>query len=149
MSLDVEVPDPPSLHGSQHLGDYDAVEEPDERTGDNVRREALADFLEAGVWVDAFDEWAREPSLTDREFRLGREYDLLDAFDFDWNQSAEDVGYRTPSVPPDAVADHADFDDVAVETIEEELESLGWIVSEVLETDYIHRDGEEFGYTWQ
>ncbi|ELZ15025.1 hypothetical protein NP511_02745 [Natrinema thermotolerans] len=149
MSLDVEVPDPPSLHGSQHLGDYDAVEEPDERTGDNVRREALADFLEGGAWEDAFSQWARETSLTDREFRLVREYGLFDAFDFYWNQSAEDVGYRVPSVPTDAVAAHDDLDDVDIETIEEELESLGWIVSEVLETDYIHRDGEEFGYTWE
>jgi hypothetical protein len=149
MTLDVEIPDPPALHGSQNVGDFDAVDEPDERTGDTVRREALADFLEAGAWEDAFDEWAKETYMTEAEFRIVVELGLIDEFDFYWNQSAEDVGYRAPTVPADSVAARDDLDEHDVEDIEEELDSLGLIVSEVLETDYIHRDGEEFGYTWE
>jgi len=41
MPLDVEVPDPPALHGPQDPGDYDAVDELDEETGGNYRREEL------------------------------------------------------------------------------------------------------------
>ncbi|WP_226483022.1 hypothetical protein [Natrinema amylolyticum] len=149
MTLDVEVPDPPRLHGSQDPGDYDAVDEPDERTGDNVRREALADFLEAGAWEDAFDEWARDTYLSETEFRAVREAGLLERLDFYWNQSAEDVGYRAPAVPDDLAATREGLDDVDIQGIEEELDSLGRTVSEVLENDYIHRDGEEFGYTWE
>ncbi|MDF9746597.1 hypothetical protein [Natrinema salsiterrestre] len=149
MTLDVEIPDPPTLHGSRNVGDFDAVDEPDERTGDTVRREALADFLEAGAWEDAFDEWAKETYMTEGEFRVVVELGLIDEFDFYWNQSAEDVGYRAPTVPADSVAARDDLDEHDVEDIAEELDSLGLIVSEVLETDYIHRDGEEFGYTWE
>lgn len=149
MALDVETPAPPTLHGSGNVGDYDAVDEPDERTGDTVRREALADFLEGGAWEDAFQEWARDTYLTETEFQAVLELGLIDEFDFYWNQSAEDVGYRAPEVPADSLADRDGVDEDDVESIEEELDSLGWTVSEVLETDYIHRDGEEFGYSWE
>jgi len=44
MTLDVEIPDPPTLSGPQDPGDYDAVDEP-EWTGDDTRREALSDFF--------------------------------------------------------------------------------------------------------
>ncbi|PCR90778.1 hypothetical protein [Natrinema ejinorense] len=149
MALDVERPEPPTLSGPQDPGDYDAVVEPDERTGDTARREDLADFLEAGAWEDAFDEWARDTYLTETEFRAVLEFGLIDEFDFYWNQSAEDVGYRAPAVPEASVAGHEELDEADIEDIEEELDTLGLTVSEVLETDYIHRDGEEFGYTWE
>jgi hypothetical protein len=147
MTLDVEIPDPPTLSGPQDPGDYDAVDEPEEWTGDDTRREALSDFLKAGAWEDAFDEWAADTYMAEDEFQTVLEFGLIEEFDFYWNQSAEDVGYRAPTVPDDAAHDGLDEDDV--EDIEEELDSLGRTVSEVLENDYILRNGSEFGYTWE
>ncbi|WP_226040760.1 hypothetical protein [Natrinema sp. DC36] len=148
MTLDVEVPDPPRLRGPQNPGDYDAVDEPEERTGNDTRREDLADFLDAGAWEDAFDEWSADTYLTEDEFRAVLEGGLFAELDFYWNQSAEDVGYRTPTVPDELVATHDGLDQSDIADLEEALDSLGRTVSEVLENDYIHRDGEEFGYTW-
>ncbi|MFC6767608.1 hypothetical protein [Natrinema soli] len=148
MTLDVEVPDPPRLRGPQDPGDYDAVDEPEEWTGDDVRREELADFLDAGAWEDAFDEWSANASLTEDEFRALLERGLFAELDFYWNQSAEDVGYRTPPVPDELASTHDGLDQSDIDDLEEALDSLGRTVSEVLENDYIHRDGEEFGYTW-
>lgn len=148
MTLDVETPDPPTLHGPQNPSDYDAVDEPEEWTGDEARREQLAGLLEAGAWADGFEEWAADTYLTDDEFRTVRELGLLEAFDFYWNQSASDVGYRSPTVPADSDG-AVDLDDGDIEDIEEELDSLGWIVSEVLESDYIDSDGNQFGYSWE
>jgi hypothetical protein len=56
MTLDVEVPDPPALDGPGDIGDYDAVEEPEDRPGEDGRRDALAEFLAEGAWEDAFGE---------------------------------------------------------------------------------------------
>jgi hypothetical protein len=55
-TLDVETSDPPRLRGPQDPGEYEAVDESDEWTGDESPREALAAFLEKGAWADAFDE---------------------------------------------------------------------------------------------
>ncbi|SEV94280.1 hypothetical protein [Natrinema salifodinae] len=148
MTLDVEIPDPPTLSGPQDPGDYDAVDEPDERTGDDTRREELADFLAAGAWEDVFDEWAAHTYLTEDEFRAVRELGLLDELDFYWNPAAADVGYRAPAVPAELPETHDDLDADDIEDIEEELDDLARMVSEALETDYIHRDAEEFGYDW-
>ena len=149
MTLDVEVPDPPTLHGPQDPGDYDVVDEPEERIGDNARREALAGFLESGAWEDAFDEWAADTYMNESEFRAVRERGLLEELDFYWNPSAEDVGYRAPTVPEDLAAEYDDIDEDEIEDIQDELDELGRTVSEVLENDYIYRDGEEFGYSWE
>ncbi|MDS0474271.1 hypothetical protein [Natrinema sp. 1APR25-10V2] len=149
MTLDVETPEPPTLRGPQDPGDYDAVDEPDERTGDSTRRENLADFLEAGAWEDAFDEWAADTYMNESEFRAVRELGLLEELDFYWNPSAEDVGYRVPTVPEDLTTQYDDIDEGEVEDVQDELAELGRTVSEVLENDYIHRDGEEFGYSWE
>ncbi|NUB91889.1 hypothetical protein HTZ84_08170 [Haloterrigena sp. SYSU A558-1] len=149
MALDTEVPDPPALRGSSDPGDYDAVDEPEERIGDDVRRDELEGFLRAGAWEDAFDDWADRTYLTDAEFRAVREAGLLDELDFYWNQAAEDVGYRVPSIPEDQFDGREEFDADTVETVEEELDDLARTVSEVLENDYIHRGSEEFGYDWE
>lgn len=149
MTLDIEIPDPPALRGPEDPGDYDAVDEPEERTGDDTRREELAGFLEAGAWEDAVDEWADDTYLNEGEFRAVRERGLLDELDFYWNRAAADVGYRVPPVPADLSDAHEDIDADDIEDIEEALDSLARTVSEVLENDYIHRDSEEFGYDWE
>ena len=147
MTLDVETPDPPTLSGAQDPGDYDAVDEPVD-TGDDYRREALAEFLESGAWDDAFDDWADRTYLTEAEFRAVLDADLIDDLDFYWNPSAEDVGYRAPTVPTDLPAS-PDLERDDIRGIEEELDDLGRTVSEVLENDYIGRSSEEFGYDWE
>ncbi|WP_114579484.1 hypothetical protein [Saliphagus sp. LR7] len=147
MTLDVDIPEPPALDGPQNPDDYDAVVESDERVGDNIPREALALFLQEGAWDAGFDEWRDHTYMTEDEFRLVHEHGLIDEFDFYWNPAAEDVGYRAPSFS-DGVStlDGEPLGKGERQGIEEELDELGRIVSEVLETDYIHRGGEEFGF---
>lgn len=147
MTLDVEVPDPPSLHGPQDPGDYDAVDEPEDWTGDDFRREALADFLREGAWEDGFDEWREQTYISEDEFRLVLDLGMIDEFDFYWNPSAEDVGYRAPTLADDRPVSRGEsLEEIDTDGIEEELDDLGRTVSEVLENDYIHRDGGEFGF---
>jgi hypothetical protein len=83
MTLDVETPDLPTLSGAQDPGDYDAIDE-SEDAGDDYRREALAEFLDEGVWADAFHDWADRTSLTEAEFLAVLDADLVDEFDFYW-----------------------------------------------------------------
>lgn len=144
MTLDVETPDPPTLHGPQDPNDYDAVDEPEDGMDDDSARRALAEFLREGAWEDAFDDWSDRTYLTEEEFQVVLDRGLLDEFDFYWNPAAEDVGYRAPAVP----ADLSETDDGPLEKgdVEEELDDLGRTVSEVLENDYVHRSGDEFGF---
>jgi hypothetical protein len=150
MSLDVDRPEPPRLSGPGDPGDYDAVEEPEEWTGNEQPREALSEMLSAGAWEDAFEEWRRGTSLSVEQFRAARELGTFERLDFHYNPTAEDVGYRAPSLPEDAetLAD-AGLDRDDAREIEGQLDDLGRIVSEVLENDYIHRSSEEFGYDWE
>ena len=149
MPLDVETPDPPRLQGPQDPGDYDAVDELEEETGDTYRREELADLLEQGAWEDAFYEWGDQTYLTETQFQTVREAGLFEEFDFYWNPTDDDVGYRAPTLPDDLTGSDGPLDRSDVEDIEEELDALGRTVSEALENDYIHRDGDEFGYDWE
>ncbi|WP_247001176.1 hypothetical protein [Halosolutus gelatinilyticus] len=146
MTLDVEIPDPPTLEEPQDATEYDAVVGPDERVDSTAPREALAAFLQDGAWEAGFDEWRDHTYMTEDEFRLVREQGLIDGFDFYWNVAAGDVGYRTPAVPDDFPAPDSALERGERQGIEEELDELGRTVSEVLETDYIHRSGEEFGF---
>ena len=148
MTLDIEIPEPPTLRGPEDPGDYDAVEEPEERTGDDTRRDELAGLLEAGAWEDAFDEWADDTYLNEGEFRAVRERGLLEELDFYWHPAAGDVGYRVPPIPADLTDAREDIDADDIDDIEEALDGLARTVSEVLENDYIHRGSEEFGYDW-
>ncbi|WP_436926951.1 hypothetical protein [Halosimplex amylolyticum] len=150
MAFDPEVPDPPRLDAAEDPGDYDAVEEPETRTGEEGRREALAEFLEDGAWEDAFREWADNAYLSNEQFEAALELGLIAALDFYWNESAGDVGYLAPTLAEDLPepwddrlnrADRADID--------EALDDLGRTTSEVLENRYIDRSSEAFGYTWE
>lgn len=143
MALDVLIPDPPSLSGPQPRGEYEAIENPVENSGDDYRREELATILADGAWEDAFDEWAAHTGLTEETFEVITEYNLTDEFDFYWNAENDEVGYRSPTLP-DAARDALDLE--IVDDIELELDSLGRVVSEMLENDYLLRDDETFGF---
>lgn len=146
MSLDVETPAPPALDRPQDPGDYDAVVEPEDRVDDTPPHEALATFLQEGAWEAGFNEWRDHTYMTEDEFQLVQERGLIDEFDFYWNVATEDVGYRAPAVSDDFSGSDNTLERGEIQGIEEELDELGRTVSEVLETDYIHRSGEEFGF---
>lgn len=145
MSLDVEIPDPPSLHGPQPREEYDAIDADEVDTGDDYRREAVRDFLEEGAWEEAFGQWADLTSLSDDDFRTIRDLGLIDRFDFYWNPATDQVGYIAPDVPEEA-RDAIGPGDVG--EFEAELDALGREVSEMLENDYLLRDDEDesFGF---
>lgn len=143
MPLDVSTPDPPSLHGPQSRGDYEAIDDDLVEDSDDYRREELEDILAEGAWRDAFDEWSNQTALTPAEFEAVERLGLVDAFDFYWAPASDEVGYRAPSLPDDA-AEEFDLDDPG--GIDMALDTLGRIVSETLENDYLLRDEDEFGF---
>ena len=150
MGLDVDTPDPPSLSDPQDVGDYDAVEETDERVGDDYRREELAGALEDGAWKRAFEEWSDHTLLTAEEYELVVALGLVEELDFYWNPASEDVGYRVPAVPshrelPSPYDER--FEEGDLDGVEEELDGLARTVTEVLETQYVRLDEtDEFGF---
>ncbi|WP_332898465.1 hypothetical protein [Haladaptatus sp. CMSO5] len=143
MALDVLIPDPPSLSGPQSRGEYEAISNPVENPEDDYRREELATILADGAWEDAFDEWAAHTGMSEEQFEIVLEHDLVEGFDFYWDASSDEVGYRSPTLSEDA---RADLDTSVVDDIELELDSLGRVVTEMLENDYLRRDDETFGF---
>mgnify|MGYP006977846280 CR=1 FL=1 len=141
MALDVPVPDPPSLHGPQTRGEYEAIDNEIVDTEDDYRREEVEGFLQQGAWRDAFEEWSQQSGLSTEDFAVVEAHGLIDAFDFYWDPASDEVGYRAPSLPEsarDAVEDPGEVD--------MELDTLGRTVSEMLENDYLLRDDESFGF---
>ena len=143
MALNVPIPDSPSLHGPQPRGEYEAIDNPVKNPEDDYRREEIETILASGAWNDAFEEWAAQTELTTATFELVVEYDLIDEFDFYWDATTDEVGYQSPRLPQ-AARDVLDTE--VVDDIEFELDTLGRIVSEMLENDYLLRDDETFGF---
>lgn len=141
MALDVEVPDPPSLRGPQSRGEYESIDMTDQEPTDDYRREELEDALREGAWRDAFAEWAAHTLLTDAEFATVVELGLIERFDFYWVPATDDAGYRAPTLNEEEREAFGDPDG-----IDAELDSLGRVVSETLENDYLVRDDTEFGF---
>ena len=82
MSLDVTVPNPPSL-GDEH--DPDEYEDVTVVADANYRRQELSTFLGAGAWEEAFERWAAETEVTAEEFDIAQELGLVAEFDFFWD----------------------------------------------------------------
>lgn len=143
MALDVSVPAPPSLHGPQTRGDYEAIDNEIIDFDDDSRREELEAILENGAWRDAFEEWAGVTDLSAPQFEVVQQLHMIEAIDLYWDPASDEVGYRSPSFTDDAASKFADADPG---TIESELDLLGRIVSEVLENDYLLRDEEDFRF---
>ncbi|MFC6975391.1 hypothetical protein ACFQL1_13210 [Halomicroarcula sp. GCM10025709] len=143
MALDVTVPDPPSLSGPQPRDDYDGIDAPEEEPEDDYRREEIAEVLADGAWADGFEEWTTQTGLTETEFDVIREHGLLAGLDFYWDPASGEVGYRAPTLSAAArgAIDRADADE-----IDSELDTLGRVVSETLENDYLVRNEETFGF---
>lgn len=135
MRLD-DVPDPPELDtldlGPTH-GQTDT--EPDQ-----YRRAELAEYLNAGAWKDAWEAWVETTELTDDEYAIIHDLDLIREFDFFWDDFAGRVGYHAPGLPEDwRERDlHPDLDSWnTVSSINASLTELGQIVSDILLDDYI------------
>lgn len=141
MTLDVEIPDPPEL-GAQNPAEYDDV---DGVGVEDYRREELEAFLDEGAWTDAFEEWAAHTDLTEEEYAIAEELDLLSAFDFFWDDFADRVGYHAPGLPEDwrEREIHPELDSWStVSSINASLTELGQIVSEVLKEEYVDWEAE-------
>ena len=134
--LDVETPAPPQLETGV---DADAYEDADVG-GDEYRREELSEFLEAGAWEEAFEAWAAETGMSETEFAIVRDLDLVSRYDFFWDDFADRVGYHAPGLPEDWKERnlHPDLDSWgAVSSINAGLTELGQTVCDVLKDAYI------------
>ena len=136
MALDIAVPDPPSLEAMDPNEYEDA-----EVVGDtDYRREEIESFLREGAWEAAFSEWAADTSMTEADFAVVRDLELLERFDFFWDSHADRVGYHAPGLPEDWKEReiHPDLDSWGtVSAINAGLTELGQVVCDVLKTEYI------------
>lgn len=137
MALDVSTPDPPELNASLDPDDYEDVEVVADA---DYRRSELQEFLEEGAWEAAFDRWTASAQVTTEEFAIVEDLDLIQRFDFFWDDFADRVGYHAPGLPEDWQEReiHPDLDSWGtVSSINAGLTELGQIVCEVLADDYI------------
>jgi hypothetical protein len=136
MSLAVETPAPPTLDTSVDADEYEDADV----GGDEYRREELQEFLETGAWDEAFEQWAADTEMTEAEFAIVRDLDLIERFDFFWDDFAGRVGYHAPGLPEDWKERdiHPDLDSWgAISSINAGLTELGQTVCDVLKDDYI------------
>jgi hypothetical protein len=136
MSLAVETPAPPTLETGIDADEYDDAEV----GGDEYRREELQELLETGAWDEAFEQWAADTDMTEAEFAIVRDLDLVERFDFFWDDFAGRVGYHAPGLPEDWKERdiHPDLDSWgAISSINAGLTELGQTVCDVLKDEYI------------
>ena len=141
MALDVDPPDPPELQAidPNEYEDAQVAEDAD------YRREELSEFLEAGAWDQAFEEWATDTSMDDPTFDIVQDLDLVERFDFFWDSYAERVGYHAPGIPEDWKQRdiHPDLQSWGtVSSINAGLTELGQVVCDVLKDDYVDWETE-------
>jgi len=136
MTLDVEIPDPPELSSAVNADEYDDVEV----QGEDYRREDLQTFLEEGAWEEAFTEWAEDTDIDEAEFQIMQDLELVQEFDFFWDDFADRVGYHAPGIPENwrEREIHPELDSWgSVSGINAALTELGQQVCDVLKSDYI------------
>ena len=139
MTLDVDAPAPPELDVTRDVDDYDDADP----GGGEYRREELDEFLHDGAWERAFDEWAEHTDLTETEFAIVEDLDLVREFDFFWDEFATRVGYHAPGLPEDwrEREIHPDLDSWnVVSGINASMAELGGVVSTVLKEEYVDWD---------
>ncbi|MFC7166128.1 hypothetical protein [Halospeciosus flavus] len=137
MSLDYdEIPDPPELETDAGVEEYEDVDV----QGDEYHREDLDEFLHDGAWDDAFAEWAETTDLTEEEFAIVLDLDMLQEFDFFWDDFADRVGYHAPGLPEDwkVRGIHPDLDSwETVSAINAAMTELGRVVSDTLKAEWV------------
>jgi hypothetical protein len=140
MTLDVPVPEPPSLNTVDPSEYEDA-----EVGGDEYRREELEAFLAEGAWAEAFEEWATDSKLDEDEWQIVLDLELVERFDFFWDDFADRVGYHAPGLPEDWKEReiHPDIQSWStVSGINAGLTELGQVVCDVLKAEYIDWESE-------
>ncbi|MFC4356468.1 hypothetical protein ACFO0N_00730 [Halobium salinum] len=141
MSLDVETPPPPEL-ASVDPNEYEDAEV----VGDaNYRREELGAFLREGAWAESFEQWATDTSVTEEQWDIVLDLDLLERFDFFWDDFADRVGYHAPGLPEDWKERklHPELTSWGqVSSINAGLTELGQVVCDVLKEEYIDWEAE-------
>ena len=129
MSLNVDVPPPPSL---------DPVE-----SDESYHRVDLGEFLEAGAWESAFTTWAEHTTLTESEFAVVVDLEMIQQFDFFWDDFVSRVGYHAPGLPEDWRERelHPALDSwETASTINASLAELGSRTSTILTEEYVDWD---------
>ena len=141
MTLDVQPPDPPSLTGKQ-ARTTDEATDASEAAGEDYRREEIAAALAEGAWVEGFEEWTAGTDIAESEFDLLVRHGVFDQFDVYWDPNGDEVDYRAPTLADDA----REALGPGADDVESELDTLGRVVAETLENEYLVRDGAEFGF---
>ena len=142
MTLDVAVPDRPTLAAEVEATEYEDVDV----QGDEYRRAELAEALDDGAWADAFSEWATDTAMDERTWQIVTELDLLAEFDFFWDSFAGRVGYHAPGLPENwrEREIHPDLESwETVSSINAGLTELGQVVCDVLGDDYLDWEAQE------
>jgi hypothetical protein len=140
MSLDVDPPEPPELEEIDP-NEYDDAEV----AGGDYKRDELEAFLRQGAWADAFAQWAGDADVTEAQWEIVEDLEMVSYFDFFWDDFADRVGYHAPGISEDWKERdiHPDLDSWGtVSAINAGLTELGQIVSEVLKEDYIDWEAE-------
>lgn len=132
----MEIPDPPELE-AQDPNEYDDAE----IMGDtDYRRDELEEFLRDGAWMEAWERWQNDISLTDEEMNIITDLGLFQKFDFFWDSFADRVGYHAPGLPEDWKERdiHPKLDSWSkVSSINAGLTELGQVACDVLKEEYI------------
>lgn len=142
MSLDIDAPPAPRIVSNTDVADYEDVEV---FGSQNYRREELQEFLEDGAWERSFNEWAEHTDVTEVQFSIVTDMDLLSNFDFFWDDFANRVGYHAPGLPENWKERNlhpklTSWGDVSA--INAGLTELGQIVSDVLKEEYVDWEAE-------
>ncbi len=140
MSLDVATPAPPGLQQTDpnEYDDADIVGDTD------YKRDELEAHLSDGAWTEAFQEWAETTNMTEPEFDILTDLEMIQQFDFFWDSFAERVGYHAPGIPEDwkQANYHPDIDSWGtVSSINASLTELGQLICDILKDNYIDFDG--------
>ncbi|MFC6825477.1 hypothetical protein [Halopelagius fulvigenes] len=142
MTLDVETPSPPTLKSAVDPNEYDDTTV---SADDDYRRDQLSTLLREGAWEDAFEEWAADASMTEDEWNIVTDLDLVSRFDFFWDDFADRVGYHAPGIPEDWKERevHPELSSwKEVSSINAGLTEFGQLVCEVLKEEYITWESE-------
>jgi hypothetical protein len=142
MTLDVAVPDRPTLDSGIDTTEYSDVDV----QGDSYRRDELEAALDDGAWADAFEEWRTSTGLDEQAWTIVTELDLIAEFDFFWDSFAGRVGYHAPGLPEnwrerDIHPDLQSWETVS--GINAALTELGQVVCDVLADEYLDWEAEE------
>ena len=141
MPLDVAPPTPPELNEV----DPNEYEDAQVAADADYHRAELGEFLREGAWEEAFDRWAARASVSESEWEIALDLDLVSRFDFFWDDFADRVGYHAPGIPEDWKERelHPALDSWAqVSSINAGLTELGQEVCDVLKDEYIDWEAE-------